>query len=252
MKTHASRGRFPSFGGGFSTLPRRHSCRRLARTRALPQWGRANRAIRAFTPPPHVIESSRGHMTNHLLLVLLCARVAAAQGIFETHADIGDNPLKGAVEFNAGEYRITGGGANVWASTDAFQFAWRRVSGDVTITADVQFIGKGAVAHRKAMLIVRQNLNPDSPYADVALHGDGMTSLQFRPSAAAVTQETRSTVTGPVRIRIERRGNEFTIYAGKPDEELTRTGPATVALQDPVYVGLGVCSHDAHILEPAA
>jgi hypothetical protein len=29
MKTHASRGRFPSFGGGFSTLPRRHSCRRL-------------------------------------------------------------------------------------------------------------------------------------------------------------------------------------------------------------------------------
>ena len=45
-------------------------------------------------------------MTNHLLLVLLCARVAAAQGIFETHADIGDTPLKGAVEFNAGEYQI--------------------------------------------------------------------------------------------------------------------------------------------------
>src|ERR1022692_4257531 len=30
MKTHASRSRFPSFGGGFSTLPRRHSCRRMA------------------------------------------------------------------------------------------------------------------------------------------------------------------------------------------------------------------------------
>ena len=192
-------------------------------------------------------------MTRQLVLALLCTGIAAAQGAFENHADIGETPLKGAVEYNSagGEYRITGGGANVWASADAFQFAWRRVSGDVTITADVQFIGKGAVAHRKAMLIVRQNLNPDSPYADVALHGDGMTSLQFRPSAAAVTQETRSTVTGPVRIRIERRGNEFTIYAGTPDEELTRTGPATVALQDPVYVGLGVCSHDANILETA-
>ena len=27
------------------------------------------------------------------------------------------------------------------------------------------------------------------------------------------------------------------------------TGPATVVLQDPVYVGIGVCSHDANVLE---
>jgi Tol biopolymer transport system component len=194
-------------------------------------------------------------MTRQLALVLLCAGAAAAQGvgIFENHADIGETPRKGSVEYNAGagEYRITGGGANVWASTDAFQFAWRRVSGDVTITADIEFVGKGAVEHRKAMLMVRQNLNPDSAYADVARHGVGLTSLQFRPTAAAVTQEIRSTVDGPVRVRIERHGNEFTIFAGKPGEELTRTGPATVALQDPVYVGLGVCSHDANILETA-
>jgi len=80
-------------------------------------------------------------MTRQFALILLCAGVAAAQGVFENHTDIGETPLKGAVEYNAtaGEYRITGGGANVWASADAFQFAWRRVSGDVTITADVQF-----------------------------------------------------------------------------------------------------------------
>jgi len=191
-------------------------------------------------------------MPNKLALILMAAGAAAAQGIFESHTDIGNPPVKGSVEFSAGEYRVTGGGANVWAAADAFQFAWKRLSGDVTITADVQFVGKGAQEHRKALLMVRQNLNPDSAYADVALHGVGLTSLQYRASnGAAETQEMRSPVDGPVRIRLERRGNDFTIYAGKPGGELTRTGPVTVALQDPVYVGIGMCSHDANILETA-
>jgi regulation of enolase protein 1 (concanavalin A-like superfamily) len=157
------------------------------------------------------------------------------------------------VEYNAttGEYRITGGGANIWAATDAFHFVWKQLSGNVTLTADVQFSGAGAAAHRKAVLMIRQGLEADSPYADVALHGDGLTSLQFRPTTGAITQEIRSPVTAPLRIRIERRGEQFTMYAGKPGEELKSTGTAIVALKDPVYVGLGVCSHNADNLETA-
>jgi TolB protein len=176
-----------------------------------------------------------------------------ASGIFDAHGDVGDTPKKGSVEYNAGagEYRVTGGGANIWSAIDAFHFVWKRLSGDVTIGAEVQFTGSGAVAHRKAVLMVRQGLEPNSAYADVALHGDGLTSLQFRPTAGAMTQEIRSPVNGPLHVRIERRGNQFTMYAGKAGEELQSTGGATVILQDPVYVGLGVCSHNADILETA-
>lgn len=185
-------------------------------------------------------------------LVALCSG-AVPTGVFEDHLDIGETPKKGAVEYKpeTGDYRVTGGGANIWAAADAFQFAWKRLSGDVTITTDVQFAGAGAVNHRKAVVMVRQNLDAGSAYADVAVHGDGLTSLQFRASARALTQEIRSTVTAPMRIRIERRGDRFTMYAGKAGEELTAAGPATVALQDPVYVGIGVCSHDANTLETA-
>jgi hypothetical protein len=174
-------------------------------------------------------------------------------GIFEQHADVGENPKPGAIEFNAAtnEYRVTGGGANIWANVDAFQFAWKRITGDVAITADVHFIGTGAVDHRKAVLMVRQTLDPGSAYADVALHGDGLTSLQFRKKAAEETEELRSDLKMPVRIRLVRRGNEFTLYAGAPGEELTATGPATVVLDGPVYAGIGVCSHDANVLETA-
>jgi regulation of enolase protein 1 (concanavalin A-like superfamily) len=55
----------------------------------------------------------------------------------------------------------------------------------------------------------------------------------------------------PSRIRIVRLGNQFTVYAAKEGEELMPTGPATVVLQDPVYVGIGVCSHEANTLETA-
>ncbi|MGH9666556.1 MAG: TolB family protein [Bryobacteraceae bacterium] len=186
-------------------------------------------------------------------LVAACAiGVRAADlGIFESHGDVGDNPKAGSAEYDdgSGEYRITGGGANIWAATDAFQFAWKRMSGDVTVTADVRFIGQGVVPHRKAVLMVRQSLDPGSAYADVALHGSGLTSLQYRPTAGAATQEVQSQLNGPVRIRIERRGNQFILFAGKPGGELTPSGPVTVALENPVYVGIGVCSHDANVLE---
>ena len=190
-----------------------------------------------------------------ILLLCCCAFLFGAdeKSLFDGNTDIGDTPKKGAFQYEAssGEYRVTGGGANIWASTDAFQFAWKKVTGDVTVTADVRFIGAGAMAHRKAALMIRQNLEPGSAYADVSLHGDGLTSLQFRPTANAITQEIRSELKGPVRIRIERRGDRFTLYAGNPGEELKPGGPATVALQDPVYIGLAVCSHDANVLETA-
>src|SRR5690349_17306035 len=194
--------------------------------------------------------------TTLAVLFLCSVAVAAPQGavgIFEAHDDVGETPKKGAVEYNSagGEYRVMGGGANIWSTTDAFQYAWKRLSGDATVTADVQFMGVGKVDHRKAVLMFRQSLDPGAAYADVALHGDGLTSLQFRPSAGAETEEVKAAVNAPRRIRIERRGNQFTMYTGNLGEELKEAGSASVVLGDPVYLGIGVCSHDAEVLETA-
>jgi Tol biopolymer transport system component len=195
--------------------------------------------------------------TAVLLLALVTMAPAqtgnSALGIFETQQDVGVNPMSGSAVYNAanGEYRITGGGANIWAATDAFHFVWRRITGDFTLTADVQFIGQGVVAHRKAVLMARQELTPDSAYADVALHGDGLTSLQFRPAPGAETQEMRSTMNAPTRISLQRRGSSFTAFVAKDGEKLAATATEEVNLPVSVYVGLGVCSHDAGVLETA-
>jgi TolB protein len=196
------------------------------------------------------------------LAVLCIAGVCLSQGrqtvdvglgLFQAHADIGITPKAGGVSYETttNEYRVTGGGANIWAKTDAFQFVYTKLSGDDTLTADVHFVGAGVEQHRKAALMIRQSLDPDAPYADIALHGDGLTSLQYRETAGDITKELRFDLKATMRMRIERRGSQITAAAGNPAEELKLVGPVTVNLQDPVYVGLAVCSHNADVLETA-
>ncbi|HYZ85898.1 MAG TPA: hypothetical protein VE621_15920 [Bryobacteraceae bacterium] len=189
----------------------------------------------------------------------LCVALAAALwgqnnlGWFEGHGDIGTNPKPGSAVYEAaaGQYRITGGGANIWGTQDAFHFVWRRVSGDATLSADIAFEAQGADPHRKAVLMVRQDLTPGSVYADIAVHGDGLTSLQYRTAAGGPTAEMRSEVKAPTRVRLERRGNRISVFAGNRSEEFKATGPQVMTFTDPVYVGIGVSSHNADVVETA-
>ncbi len=193
-----------------------------------------------------------------IAIAIVGAGIALAQtndlGIFTNEGSVGQTPPGVTAHYDSakGEYRITGGGANVWATVDAFYFVWKKASGDMTLTADVQWVGTSSAEHRKAVLMIRQNLDTGSAYADAVSHGNGLTSLQFRGADNERTYQVIAPVEGAVRLRIERKGSRFTMYAGKPNEELKPVGPVEyVDLKDPVYVGLGVCSHVATTLETA-
>ena len=193
-----------------------------------------------------------------LITVALGAVVALPQmnalGIFTDEGSVGQTPpgCKARYDASKGEYRITGGGANMWGAADAFYFVWKKVSGDVILSADIQWVGTSAADHRKAVLIVRQSLDPGSPYADAVSHGNGLTSLQFRGAPNEQTYQIVAAEDGPSRLRIVRKGSGFTMYFGRPGGELKASGPVEfVTLQEPFYVGLGVCSHVATTLETA-
>ena len=197
-------------------------------------------------------------MKLFIAALVIIAGVVLAQtnnlGIFTDEGSVGPTPPGCKAHFDpaTGEYRITGGGANIWGTSDAFYFVWKKVSGDLTLTADVQFVGASAAQHRKAVLMIRQNLDPDSAYADAVSHGNGLTSLQFRGAKGEQTYQVFTQVDEPARVRIVRQGSRYTMYSGKPGDELKASGPVEyITLQDPVYVGLGVCSHVATTLETA-
>src|ERR1700731_245207 len=195
-----------------------------------------------------------------LLVVFAGSRIAVAQksaamvGIFEGHGDIGTVLHAGTSEYDASKrsYTLAGSGENMWSDSDDFQFAWKKWSGDASLTACISFVGQGGNAHRKAVLMMRQSLEPDSAYVDVALHGDGLASLQYREAKGTPTHEIQSNISGPAELRIEKRGDYISMWLGKRGEKIQPSGAAMrVSFSAPFYVGIGVCSHDKDAVEKA-
>jgi hypothetical protein len=191
-----------------------------------------------------------------LVILVACSSEAGAASLggFEEHSDVGAPKRGGAAEFDAARrsYRLTGGGKNMWFANDALHFVWKKVSGDVTLAADIAFEGQGGDPHRKACLLIRQSLDDDSAYADAALHGDGLTSLQYREAKGALTREIQSNVAGPQRLRIEKRGMYVSMSIAPAGEALRPAGGSfRLALKEPFYVGIGVCAHNDDALETA-
>ena len=174
-------------------------------------------------------------------------------GIFTHHGDVGTVLHPGSVKYDSakGTYTISGSGTNMWFSEDDFQFVWKKVSGDVTLTADIAFKGTGGNPHRKAVLMIRQSLASDSVYADVARHGVGLTSLQWREKKGATTHEVQANINAPRRLRIEKRGDYFYMFLGEGDNLKLAAGSPLIKLKAPFYVGLGVCSHNKDRVETA-
>jgi TolB protein len=176
-------------------------------------------------------------------------------GIFEAHGDVGTVLHPGSAEYNAATqtYHLSGSGANIWAKEDDFQFVWKKVSGDVALAADIAFTDAGGNPHKKAVLMFRQSLDTDSPYADVALHGVGLTALQYREEKGATTQEIQLNVSAPKRLRIEKRGDYFYLFvANNGEDDLHPSGAAMkIPLQGTFYVGIGMCAHDKDAAEKA-
>jgi len=178
---------------------------------------------------------------------------SAELGIFEGQADVGHvSKTASAVVNPAGAYVVSGGGENMLFTNDAFHFVWKRVSGDFDLQAAIQWRDSGGNAHRKACLMVRKSLDPDSAYVDVAVHGDGLTSLQFRDVPGGLTHEIQANTSRPSVVGIGRQGDAFYLTLADPGPALAPAGPTMrVKLTDPLYVGLAVCSHDDKVLETA-
>ena len=133
---------------------------------------------------------------------------ASPLGIFEDHGDVGTVLHPGSVEYDASTqtYTLTGSGENMWFAADAFQFVWKKLSGDVSLTADISFPTTTGNPHKKAVLMLRQSLDADSVYADIALHGSGMTALQYRDEKGALTQEIQSNLSAPQTAAYRKAG----------------------------------------------
>jgi TolB protein len=187
-----------------------------------------------------------------LFITCLLAVTAGAQtgklGVFTDSGDVGGPVVKGSTVFDAykGQFRMTGAGANIWAKEDQFQYVWREMSGNMAVTATMQFLGEGA-PHRKAGIMLRHSLDTDSPYIDVVIHGTGMPGIQWRNTKGDITNAMDFPTDGPAKFKLKlvRQGGAVTVFLAKNGAELKELGHTQIQLGNPVLVGLAVCSHKA-------
>lgn len=188
-------------------------------------------------------------MRQLLLASLLAASVSAQTGgigAFTTSSDVGAPPLKGSAVFDPAtrEYKVTGSGADIWAKADQFHYLWREMSGDFTVSATTTFLTDGN-PHRKASIMLRKTLDTDSPFLHLAMHGDGMPSVQFRTTKADNVNTLDFPIGGPGvwTLKLARQGATVTVWVAREGAPLKELGHTTNQLGSPVLVGLAVASH---------
>jgi TolB protein len=187
---------------------------------------------------------------RELVIVCLLTTSALAQtgkfGVFASSDDVGAPPLKGSTEFDtAGKhYKVTGSGTDIWARADQFHYLWREMSGNFAVTATAKFLTDG-IAHRKAVIMLRQSLDTDSPFVHLAIHGDGTPAIQFRNSKGDTTNTIDFPVEGPGtwRLKLVRQGTTISVWIAKNDGLLRELGHTIYQIGNPLLVGLGVSSH---------
>ena len=188
---------------------------------------------------------------------------AAPIGIFEGQSDVGSAVVPGSASYDAatGQYTINSAGYNVWYTRDEFRYLWKKMTGDISLAADIAYPDVNGYGDRKAVLVIRQDLDDDSKEALVAVHGLGMIHLAQRPEKGARVKDLEFRVGGrgsrpgganpdslvnviAKRIGIEKHGDSFALFVSLEGEPMHQFGPPiTLHLDGPFFVGIGFCSH---------
>jgi hypothetical protein len=199
----------------------------------VPDWALPGSATHQQVPPPSNFH--RDTRTENTPI-----------GIFTGQSDIGAAVVSGSSSYNSStrQYTINSAGYNVWYTRDEFRYLWKKMSGDVSLAADINFPDKEGYFDRKTVIVIRQSLDDDSKEAMVALHGGGLIHLAYRPEKGESMKEMRVDKKGALRLGIEKQGDDFTIFISMAGEPMKQFGePVHLHLDGPSYVGIGFCSH---------
>ena len=175
-------------------------------------------------------------------------------GVFAADTNVGGATGSTLYDPQQRAYVISGSGQNMWDRRDDFHFVWKRISGNFIVSTRARFLGTGREEHRKIGWTIRPALDPGSAHVTAALHGNGLTSLQFRRKPGAITEEEKSADSLPdadAIIRLERRDGVYILSVAQVGDTFVTQRLAGVTLPDTVYVGLFVCSHNATVTERA-
>ncbi|MGO9115563.1 MAG: carbohydrate-binding protein [Thermoguttaceae bacterium] len=160
--------------------------------------------------------------------------------------DIGAPGVWGSASETNGVFTVTGSGADIWNSADAFRFVYTTTtSSSFTVIARVASL-QNVNSWSKAGAMIRDSLDPDAANAFIAVTpGNGVT-FQYRSSDGGGSSNVAiGGISAPYWVELVESGETFTGYCSPDGKTWTEVGSTTLTSSiSTAYVGLAVTSHN--------
>ena len=165
--------------------------------------------------------------------------------------DIGSVGVRGNASYSNGTFAINASGADFWGSSDSGHFVYQSLSGDSTIIARVVSQTNTSPAE-KAGVMFRQSLDPSSPFVDMFVTPSSGVNLKSRNASGILANHEIPGISAPYWVKLVRRSSTFTGFASPDGLRWSQCGiPVTIAMPDPLDVGLAVTAHNNSTIGPA-
>ena len=163
------------------------------------------------------------------------------------------------VESADGSISMNAIGADIWNNADECRYVYKQLTGDGSMTVRVDYLDATPSTWAKGGVMVRQSTEAGAINAFVAMTGGdgGGATFQQRLEAdgSSVSQHTYegNPFAPPYWVKLERAGSAVSAFISPDGQTWQQAGDtATVALTDPVLIGLALTSHNASVATSAA
>jgi FG-GAP-like repeat len=176
---------------------------------------------------------------------------AFAYGAFTDSQDVGSVGIPGSAKFDGTTYTISGSGADIWGTADAFRFTYRFLQNDGTLIAKVATL-QGPSSWTKAGIMVRSSIDGSATHASVFVTPGKGVVFQRRTSRGALsTSTTVSAGTAPEWLKLVKTGNVVSAFISSDGATWTAAGSDTIAFESAPMFGLAITSHNDSALATA-
>lgn len=160
--------------------------------------------------------------------------------------DIG-GALKGGLKNNAdGSFALFGGGSDIWGGRDEFRFLHQTLDGDGSIEVTINAV-EAVDGYTKAGVMLRAGLGDNDPFLLVSIFPSGEAQVAKREAKGgeAGGAETRQLTLPGLRLKIERRAGQLTVFTAKPGEKWEQLSTMKDFLPSRVQAGAVALSHSS-------
>ena len=152
------------------------------------------------------------------------------------------------LEEPAGIFTVRGIGKDIYDRSDEFHFVYKEVSGAVKIIVKVDSM-ENTDPFAKAGIMIRDTLDTNAKYCGMFMTPENGVRYQYRTTVNDSTQrQFDPNVAVPYWLRLERTGGGLirTFYSAN-GSDWSSFSLTSVAMANPLYIGLAVTSHNTSV-----